>query len=210
MAEEQICEPCRKLDLSVHPHTDNQTEWWSKRAVILLHGCVDALVPPSSPSFADACCYTQTHMWAAEYLICQMHDCRTHHQLVPFLATMSCFDRPLSFTRQSLGNIVCELVLMHNSRLFFLVKTTPCVIYDAICLCYGEKIVKEHVVICYSKKFNMYTLPLFLLAPQEMFSFPSLPGNIRGHWVAVVRISQNQSIGEKPKTQKQTEILPFL
>lgn len=77
-------------------------------------------------------------------------------------------------------------------------------IYHAICLCYLERMVKEHVVICYSKRFNMYTLPLFLLAQQEMFPFPSLPGNIRGHWVAVVRIIQNQSEGAE------TEILLFL
>lgn len=52
MAEEQICARCSKVDLSVHRHTDKQTEWWSKRTVILLHGCVDALVantPSPSP-----------------------------------------------------------------------------------------------------------------------------------------------------------------
>lgn len=137
-----------------------------------------------------------------------MHDCRTHHHLVPFQTTMSCFDRPSPFTKQTWGNIDCEFVLMYNLRVFSWFRHTcdiPCHMFWLL----KKKIVKEHVVICYSKKFNMYTLPLLLLAQQEMFPFPSLPGNSRGHWVAVVRISHNQSIGAQTKDTTSFYIPPI-
>lgn len=70
MAREQIIEPYSKLDLSVHHHTDKQTEWWSKRAVILLHGSVDAHLPLSSPLFC----------WCLLLLHCDAHvGCRITH-----------------------------------------------------------------------------------------------------------------------------------
>lgn len=49
-----------------------------------------------------------------------------------------------------------KLVLIPNLWFVFMLYTPPYVIYNVICLCYWEEIVKEHVVICYSKKFNMY------------------------------------------------------
>lgn len=127
MAEEQICEPCSKLDLSVHPHTDKQAEWWSKRAVILLHGCVDALVPPLLLLPPFGWCLLLHLDEHVGYRV--SHPSNARLQNTPStcsLCTMSCLDWPLPITRHLCGNTVCGLVLMHNLWFVFMPQTTLC------------------------------------------------------------------------------------
>lgn len=168
MAEKQICEPCSKLDLSVHPRTDKQTEWWSKRAVILLHGYVDALVLPSSSplpplSLMPAATLRRTCRLQKSSPV----ECTAAERTVKSFSL--CFDRPLPLCQTVVRE--CSVWARQLAVCFHMLETPLCVIYHAICLCYWEKLVKEHVVICYCKKFNKSTPTLFLLAVQEMFPF---------------------------------------
>lgn len=200
MAEEQICEPCSMLDLSVHPNTDKQSEWWSKRAVILLHGCVDALVPPSSPSFADACCYTYAHVG---YRI--SHLSNAWLQNMPSTISFSNYYELLWSASTFFQTVMREHSLWACADAqfmvcFYAVHTTLCDIQ-----CHMFMLLRRDCkrtcgnMLQLKVQYVLYKLPLFLLALPDVFLFPSLPfPGISG--VTVLHLSLlNQSLGEESK-----------
>lgn len=81
-------------------------------------------------------------------------------------------------------DIVCELVLMHNLWLVFML-TPPYVVIP----CHMFMLLRKDCKRTCGNKFQYVYTTTVSFGTVGVSILPPLPGNIRGHWVAVVRIN---------------------